>query len=344
MLLVVGPANFPEMRHPTGDGHVAQIAAAMNELRPRKEARQQPQKQVVVRHLVDDAKGRADSARSLSKCREARRWAVSRSNWRRPSRESVPCPPRAAMVSSASLISPAPKTWRVAGQDLLDERRAGARQPHDKHRESRSPIPKPRTRSKKSGVQTAIMWLTEDSCSCGSYSRPRLRHSASCSALPRSRCSAASAYSPRASKTWARPKCNNNRCASVRSVCYRRQNLLQQPALLRQILLWQFAAQEFRQFGMCKGEAGIVPQRGAEAVFRPLKIARSLPRRCPGCRGPRQSPASVPVPGGNRQLLRPASPGPSTHYPGCCVPRRSPASVPVPGGSRRPLPPASPGP
>ena len=35
---------------------------------------------------------------------------------------------------------------------------------------------------------------------------------------------------------------------------------------------------------------------------------------------------------------------PSTHRPGCCVPRHSPASVPVPGGSRRSLRPASPGP
>ena len=33
--------------------------------------------------------------------------------------------------------------------------------------------PKPRTRPKKSGVQAAIIRLTKDSCSCGSYSRPR---------------------------------------------------------------------------------------------------------------------------------------------------------------------------
>ena len=38
------------------------------------------------------------------------------------------------------------------------------------------------------------------------------------------------------------------------------------------------------------------------------------------------------------------SPGPSAHCPGCCGPRHSPASVPAPGGSRRPPRPASPGP
>ena len=41
VLRVVGPANFLEMRHPTGDGHIAQITAAMNEFRPRKQACQQ---------------------------------------------------------------------------------------------------------------------------------------------------------------------------------------------------------------------------------------------------------------------------------------------------------------
>ena len=46
---------------------------------------------------------------------------------------------------------------------------------------------------------------------------------------------------------------------------------------------------------------------------------------CPGCRVSRQSPASVPVPGGSRRSLRPAFLAPSTHCPGCCVPRHSPA-------------------
>ena len=44
-------------------------------------------------------------------------------------------PPSAAIFSWASLISPAPKTWRMAGQNLLDERRAGSRQPDDEHRQ-----------------------------------------------------------------------------------------------------------------------------------------------------------------------------------------------------------------
>ena len=155
------------------------------------------------------------NARSLSKCREARRRAVWRSNWRRPSMESAPCPPSAAMVSLASLISPAPKTWewlaKICSMSVVPDRGS----PTTNTGSSLS-NPKPRTRSKKSGVQTAIIRATSDSCSFGSYSWPRLRHSDSCSALPRSRCSAASAYSPRASRTWARPKCSNNRWASVR--------------------------------------------------------------------------------------------------------------------------------
>ena len=54
------------------------------------------------------------------------------------------------------------------------------------------------------------------------------------------------------------------------------------------------------------------------------------------------SPASVPRPGGSRQLLRPAFPAAARHCPGCCAPRHSPASVRLPGGRRRPLRPACP--
>ena len=46
--------------------------------------------------------------------------------------------------------------------------------------------------------------------------------------------------------------------------------------LRSQILLWKFAAQKFRQFVMREGEPGIVPQRGAEGIFRALKIAYLL--------------------------------------------------------------------
>ena len=62
-------------------------------------------------------------------------------------------------------------------------------------------------------------------------------------------------------------------------------------------------------------------------------------------RVPRQSPASVPVPGGSRRPLRPASLGPRKALPRLqCTPRQSPASAPMPGGSRRLLRPAFPGP
>ena len=91
------------------------------------------------------------------------------------------------------------------------------------------------------------------------------------------------------------------------------------------------------------GKVGLQFQCPAVAGDRFVRASPGPSAQCPGCCGPRQSPASAPVPGGSRRPLRPASPGPSRRCPGCCVPRRSPASVPRPGGSRRPLRPASPG-
>ena len=52
------------------------------------------------------------------------------------------------------------------------------------------------------------------------------------------------------------------------SLCVGQVHFLQQRPLRSQILLRKFAAQEFRQFAMREGEPGIVPQRGAEGVFR----------------------------------------------------------------------------
>ena len=109
---VVGPPHLLKMRLPAGDGHVAEIAAAVNELRHGKEARQQTEQPVVVRHLVHDPLRGRTEARSFSKCRVASRFAAARSIRPRPSRASRPCPPSAAIVSPASLISPAPKTWQ----------------------------------------------------------------------------------------------------------------------------------------------------------------------------------------------------------------------------------------
>ena len=60
------------------------------------------------------------------------------------------------------------------------------------------------------------------------------------------------------------------------SLCVRQTRLLQQPALRSQVVLRKFTAQEFRQFVMCEGKLGILPQRGAETVFRAAKIAQLL--------------------------------------------------------------------
>ena len=72
--------------------------------------------------------------------------------------ESAPCPPRAARVLAGQFDLARGEDLGVAGQDLLDERRAGSRQAHDEDREFAFQVSaKPRTRAKKSGVQTAIM-------------------------------------------------------------------------------------------------------------------------------------------------------------------------------------------
>ena len=91
---------------------------------------------------------------------------------------------------------------------------------------------------------------------------------------------------------------------------------------------------------MRKGELGSYETQ-QEGVSAPAKSPNS-PIRCPGCRAPRQSRASVPGPGGSRRPLPRASPGPSTQRPGCCSPWHSRASVPVPAGNRQPLRPVSP--
>ena len=97
--------------------------------------------------------------RSRSKCREARSWAVSRSKRRRPSMESVPGPPSAAMLSRASGISPAAKTreWlaRICSMSVVPDRGS----PTTNTGSSLS-NPKPRTRWKKSAVQAAIIRAT----------------------------------------------------------------------------------------------------------------------------------------------------------------------------------------
>ena len=173
--------------------------------------------------------------------------------------------------------------------------------------------PKPRTRSKKSGVQTAIIRVTSNSYSFGSYSWPRLRHSDSCRALPR--CEVLGSFGILA------PRVQDLGQAEVQqqSLCIRQLRFLQQLG----------TAQPDRSPEVCRpGVPPICNARRRTGNRAATRRGRSLPRpedrlspprRCPGCRGPRQNPASVPVPGGSRRPPRPASPGPSRHYPGCCV-------------------------
>ena len=68
----------------------------------------------------------------------------------------MPSPPSAIMVSLASLVSPAPKTWewpaKICSTSVVPDRGS----PTTNTGSSLS-NPKPRTRAKKSGVQTSII-------------------------------------------------------------------------------------------------------------------------------------------------------------------------------------------
>ena len=258
------------MRHPAGNGHVAQVAAAMDELRPRKEGRQQAQRTSSSPASCPRCAAPAGlSARSRSRCRAARRRAVGRSKpakaLDRSPRLARPARPRCRRpVGSRPRRRPGEWLARICSTSVVPDRGS----PTTNTGQLRSPSRNRGRAGRNRASQTAIIRVTSDSCSCGSYSWPRLRQSASCRALARSRCPAASAYSPRASRTWARPKCRNNRCASVSS-----RFAPASAAAAARSCSGKFAAQEFRQFVMREGEAGIVPQRGAEGVFRALKIA-----------------------------------------------------------------------
>ena len=89
---------------------------------------------------------------------------------------------------------------------------------------------------------------------------------------------------------------------------------------------------------------GFSCQRPAVRGGRFVEMALVLQRIAQVAVVPRHSRASIPVPGGSRQLLRRACPAPAWRCPGCCGPRQSRASVPAPAASRRPLRRACPGP
>ena len=102
--------------------------------------------------------------------------------------------------------------------------------------------------------------------------------------------------------------------------------------------------QDNAQVAVCLGKVRLQFQCPAVAGDRFVQLPLVLARQCPGCCAPRQSPASVPVPGGSRRPLRPAFPGSFKALPRLmCASAKSGFSS-MPGGSRRPLRPAFPGP
>ena len=87
MLQVVGPADLAEVGHPAGDRHVANVATAVDEGRPREEDRQQAQVKVIVRHLIDHAGRRGVELIEPRQCRVLTRQMAALSS--RPSTPGV---------------------------------------------------------------------------------------------------------------------------------------------------------------------------------------------------------------------------------------------------------------
>ena len=157
----------------------------------------------------------------------------------------------------------------MAGQDLFDERGAGSRQPHDEHRkfaiqaEAADPLEEGRRAGRDDAVDKKLVAFRV-------VLPAALRHSDNCRALARSRCWAASAYSPDRVEDLGQAEVHQQ------PLCVRQLPFLQQPPLRGEILLRKPAAEERRQFVVREGEAAIVPQGGAEGVLRALKIADLL--------------------------------------------------------------------
>ena len=225
----------------------------------------------------------------------------------------------------------------MAGQDLLDERRAGSRQPHDEHREFAF---QPKAADPLEEIRRA------DRDHPGDERLVLFRVVLLAALAPLGQLQGVAPIEVLGGLGILAPRVQDLGQAEVQATIVVRPSNPSPPAT--------GAAQPDPPPEVCR--PGVPPicnvrrrTGNCAATRRGSSLPRpedrlSPPKRCPGCCAPRQSPASVPVPGGSRRPLRPASLGPSTHCPGCCVPGQSPASVPVPGGSRRPLRPASPGP
>ena len=157
----------------------------------------------------------------------------------------------------------------VAGQDLLDERRAGSRQPHDEHRQFAF---QPKAADPLEEIRRA------DRDHLGDERLVLFRVVLLAALAPLGQLQRVAPIEVLGGLGILAPRVQDLGQAEVQqqSLCVRQLRFLQQAALRGQILLRKFAAQEFRQFVMREGEPGIVPQRGAEAVFRALKIADLL--------------------------------------------------------------------
>ena len=172
-------------------------------------------------------------------------------------------------MSRASFDLPRAEDLGMAGQDLLDERRAGSRQPHDEHRDLAF---QPKAADPLEEIRRA------DRDHPGDEKLVLFRVVLLAALAPLGQLQRVAPIEVLGGLGILAPRVQDLGQAEVQqqSLCVRQLRFLQQAALRGQVLLRKFAAQKFRQFVMREGEAGIVPQRGAEGVFRALKIAHLL--------------------------------------------------------------------
>ncbi len=141
VLGVVGPADAAEIGHPARDGDVAQVAAAVDEGRVGEDGRHQTQVHVIVGHLVADAFGVADGQRAdalevlLAEPLQGRAVQEGHALHGRAgpvdhARDGLEAQPGEPELAGA--VDP-----RMAGDDLLDQRRPRPRQAEDEDRPAR---------------------------------------------------------------------------------------------------------------------------------------------------------------------------------------------------------------
>ena len=175
---VVGPADAAEVGHPARQGHVARVAADVDQRRAREQEREQAEIEVIVRHLVNNpVRGRSRDGRdrgSLARPREvpSAEFDAPRRRRGRPGRAAMPSsrPTTAGIASKvcrASRSSPAPWTreWLAStcSTSVVPDR--GMPKTKTGWRVS---SPAPARRAKSSGVNASISRSTKRACSAGS--------------------------------------------------------------------------------------------------------------------------------------------------------------------------------